>query len=131
MPLVGICLLTFQERGRSNSQQFISMSTEKRKATRRNLERSCWMQLAPNHVIPSSISNISQTGAKLNLPEDVELPEQFDLLLTRDGSVARKVELAWRSEETVGLKFVDGRIVRPVMPDTEPDTNAPATDAAT
>jgi hypothetical protein len=89
------------------------------------------MQLAPNHVIPSSISNISQTGAKLNLPEDVELPEQFDLLLTRDGSVARKVELAWRCEETVGLKFVDGRIVRPVMPDTEPDTNAPATDAAT
>jgi hypothetical protein len=105
------------------------MATEKRKATRRHLERSCWMQIAPNQVVASSIINISHTGAKLNLPEDIELPKRFDLLLTRDGSVARKVELAWRTETTVGLKFVGGRVSRPVMPYTHVDP--PATDAAT
>jgi hypothetical protein len=105
------------------------MATEKRKATRRNLQRSCWMQLAPNQLVQSSIINISQSGAKLNLPEDIELPKRFDLLLTRDGSVARKVELAWRSETTIGLKFIGGRITRPVMPRT--DVDPPATEAAT
>jgi PilZ domain-containing protein len=105
------------------------MATEKRKATRRNLERSCWIQFAPDRVIHSSIINISQTGTKSNLPEDIELPKRFDLLLTRDGSVARRVELAWRSDGTIGLKFVRDRVSRPVMPAT--DADAPATGAAT
>jgi hypothetical protein len=105
------------------------MTTDKRKATRRHLDRSCWIQLAPDRVVQSAIIDISHTGAKLNLPEDIELPKRFDLLLTRDGSVARKVELAWRSETTVGLKFVDGRVSRPVMP--TPDADASATDATT
>ncbi len=110
------------------------MAADKRKATRRHLDRSCWIQLAAGQVIPSSIINISHTGAKLNVPADLELPKRFDLLLTRDGGVARKVEQAWRSETTVGLKFVGGRISRPVMPYTDVDplaTDAPAADAAT
>jgi hypothetical protein len=101
------------------------MAADKRKAARRHLERSCWIQLTPGHVVQSSIVNISHSGAKLKLPEDIEVPKRFDLLLTRDGSVARKVELAWRSETTVGLKFVSGRISRPVMPYT--DVDPPAT----
>jgi hypothetical protein len=110
------------------------MATDKRKAARRHLDRTCWIQLAAGHVVHSAIVNISHTGVKLNLPEDIELPTRFDLLLTRDGSVARKVEQAWRSETTVGLKFVGGRISRPVMPYTDVDPPAaevPAADPAT
>jgi hypothetical protein len=105
------------------------MATDKRKAARRHLDRSCWIQIAPGNVVHSAIVNISHTGVKLNLPEDIEVPKRFDLLLTRDGSVARKVELAWRSETTIGLKFIGGRITRPVMPRT--DVDPPATEAAT
>jgi hypothetical protein len=124
-----ICLVTVQGANIRTVGNSIFMATEKRKATRRNLERSCWIQLPPDRVIQSSIINISQTGAKLHLSDDIELPKQFDLLLTRDGSVARKVELAWRLEGTIGLKFIRGRVSRPVIPNA--DADPPVTDAAT
>src|SRR5438876_837201 len=101
------------------------MATEKRRATRRLLERSCWMRLVPDQLVRVSLINISHTGARLNLFDDIPLLKQFDLLMTPDGLVGRKAEVAWRTATAIGLRFVAKRGARAPAPAAEPNANAP------
>jgi len=55
------------------------------------------------------ISDISETGARLNLASDVELPDTFLLLLTANGGARRHCRIVWRDGLVVGVKFPDTR----------------------
>ena len=55
---------------------------------------------------PCTLEDISETGARIILQEDEELPERFLLLLTPRG-IARLCREVWRDERTVGVEFVD------------------------
>lgn len=52
--------------------------------------------------------DISQTGAKLIVDAPLKRPtaNEFLLLLTKDGGVQRRCELAWIEGETIGARFV-------------------------
>ena len=56
--------------------------------------------------IPASIEDISETGARIVLPNDEDLPKRFLLLLTSRG-VARVCREVWRNELTVGVEFIE------------------------
>jgi len=58
-------------------------------------------------ILGCSISDISDSGARLNLEADVELPDTFVLLLTPNGGARRHCRLIWRDGLTVGVKFPD------------------------
>lgn len=60
-------------------------------------------------ILGCSISDISDSGARLNLEADVELPDTFVLLLTPNGGARRHCRLIWRDGLTVGVKFPDNR----------------------
>jgi PilZ domain len=51
------------------------------------------------------ISDISETGARLVLEEDCELPEEFVLLLTPTGEARRHCSVMWRTGTSVGVAF--------------------------
>lgn len=55
---------------------------------------------------PCSIEDISESGARIVLQKDEELPNRFLLLLTPRGA-ARVCREVWRDELTVGVEFVD------------------------
>ena len=55
---------------------------------------------------PCSIEDISESGARIVLQKDEELPKHFLLLLTPRG-VARVCREVWREELTVGVEFVE------------------------
>lgn len=55
---------------------------------------------------PCAISDISDSGARLVLNSDAALPEQFVLLLTKEGSARRKCRVVWRSGSIVGVEFM-------------------------
>jgi hypothetical protein len=55
-----------------------------------------------------SISDISQTGAKIALECDEELPDRFVLLLTATGAARRICWVVWRTGTNVGVEFRDG-----------------------
>ncbi|HTP90209.1 MAG TPA: PilZ domain-containing protein [Xanthobacteraceae bacterium] len=57
--------------------------------------------------IPCSLSDVSETGARVKLESESELPEQFVLLLTPTGSSRRLCRLAWRDGTAVGVAFTD------------------------
>ena len=52
-----------------------------------------------------SIADISESGARIVLESDGELPERFILLLSRSGGARRYCRLVWRDGKTVGVEF--------------------------
>ena len=54
---------------------------------------------------PCAIADISDTGARLVLAKECELPERFILLLTRRGEARRHCRLVWRNGLAAGVEF--------------------------
>lgn len=59
--------------------------------------------------IACAISDVSASGARLNLESDVELPAEFVLLLTPNGGARRHCRVIWRDGLLVGVKFPESR----------------------
>jgi hypothetical protein len=55
-----------------------------------------------------AISDISESGARVVLAQDTELPELFMLLLTTSGVARRVCRVVWRTGLTVGIEFPEG-----------------------
>lgn len=56
------------------------------------------------------IYDISDTGARLTVADEQQIPDNFILLLSRDGGARRICKTAWRSGFNVGIKFVPNSI---------------------
>jgi PilZ domain len=54
---------------------------------------------------PCAIADISETGARIVLATECELPERFILLLTRSGDARRHCRLVWRDGLAAGVEF--------------------------
>ncbi len=54
-----------------------------------------------------AIADISETGARIVLESERELPDHFVLLLSRTGSARRLCRLVWRDGLMVGVEFAN------------------------
>jgi hypothetical protein len=59
--------------------------------------------------LPCAIADVSQSGARIVLESDAELPPEFLLLLSARGGARRICRLVWRNGLNVGVEFRDGR----------------------
>ena len=55
--------------------------------------------------LPCAISDISETGARIHVESDGEIPDQFMLLLTKRGSARRNCHVVWRNGSELGVEF--------------------------
>ena len=55
------------------------------------------------------LSDVSDTGARIDVAPTEELPELFTLLLSGNGSPRRRCRVVWRQPTQVGVNF-DGRL---------------------
>jgi hypothetical protein len=82
------------------------MLSEKRRNSRKSFDRRAWIELGDGTpVIGCVLGNLSETGAKFFISATRELPKEFVLRLTPNGSVARKCRIAWRKDREVGVAF--------------------------
>jgi PilZ domain len=80
--------------------------TELRKKPRRSFHYSARILTDKvGTVVSCSIADISETGARIVLEDDCELPEEFVLLLTPTGDARRRCNVVWRTGTTVGVAF--------------------------
>jgi hypothetical protein len=49
--------------------------------------------------------DFSESGTKLQLSEDVDIPERFILTIS-EGKVRRECELVWRTGTSLGARFI-------------------------
>jgi hypothetical protein len=53
-----------------------------------------------------TVTDVSESGARLKIDKPDELPEKFFLLLTSSGKARRLCRVIWRSKKDAGVKFV-------------------------
>jgi PilZ domain len=52
------------------------------------------------------LADLSAVGARLIVQSPADLPDEFSLILSRDGQLRRKCTVDWRSEKAVGVRFI-------------------------
>jgi len=81
------------------------MLKDKRKSLRRPMRYTAWVALAPDQLHGCVLSDISETGARVDIDDSKKIPDYFLLLLSRNGSARRKCRVVWRKPRQVGVKF--------------------------
>jgi len=85
----------------------IAELADRRDAPRTDLDGRYRMRLDPcdgRGSINCALLDYSVTGARLQLPEDVELPAEVHVLV---GELAHNARIVWRNGTTVGVDFID------------------------
>ena len=83
------------------------MPSERRKTPRQDMQWKALIVGDGGSVVGECmVVNVSAAGARLLLPPSMEVPDSFALILATIGGVRRKCEVTWRSDESVGVKFV-------------------------
>jgi hypothetical protein len=80
---------------------------ERRAALRTRTLLSGKIMLGGGGVIDCMLRNRSATGARLQVPTVVGIPEHFTLVIEPAGE-RRPVRVAWRKQTEIGVAFVDG-----------------------
>ena len=82
------------------------MRTERRKHPRYAINRIAKFQ-ADSYSLPRDcmITDMSHQGARL-FADGVEVPDQFDLLISGDKGVRRGCQVVWRLGGEIGVSFV-------------------------
>jgi len=91
------------------------MTKEKRKKPRRAIRYNAWIGISKELPLRGCVvSDISETGAKLELENVGDLPQAFTLLLTGRGQSHRRCHSVWRTERHIGVHFdnVEVRVAR-------------------
>jgi hypothetical protein len=79
---------------------------EQRKHRRRPLHYSAKIIVGGEEPARTcTLSDVSQSGARLVLDKNEDLPNRFVLLLSANGCPERRCQVIWRDGMTVGVKF--------------------------
>ena len=79
---------------------------EKRKTTRRVLRYAAFIGTGADMPLRGCIvSDISETGAKLDAEKAEELPNEFQLLLSGRCGIYRQCHTVWRTSNQIGVHF--------------------------
>jgi hypothetical protein len=80
---------------------------DQRKARRRPMRRAALVAFtAVGKPFPCVVWDMSDGGARLAIAcPTADVPPEFYLILTSDGSVRRTCEVVWKSTRFVGVKF--------------------------
>jgi hypothetical protein len=110
------------------------MIKEKRIARRQPLRYTAWVALSADQRHGCVVSDVSDSGARIDVQDSNTLPDHFVLLLTSNGAARRFCRVMWRKPMQVGVKFVRSVAdAAETVPAPKSDANAaaaPAPDAA-
>lgn len=84
------------------------MINDKRKAARRPIRYSAWIALEGDQLHGCVLSDVSETGGRIDIDESRAIPDQFMLLLASNGSARRKCRVMWRKPRQIGVSFDRG-----------------------
>jgi hypothetical protein len=81
------------------------MLQDKRKAQRRPIHHSAWLALSAGEFRGCMLSDVSDTGARINVEDAETLPDRFFLLLSKTGAARRVCRVVWRKSSQLGVRF--------------------------
>jgi hypothetical protein len=82
-----------------------SMVKDKRKALRRPMRYTAWVALEGDQLHGCALSDISESGARIDIDDSKSIPDNFMLLLASNGSARRRCRVVWRKPRQLGVTF--------------------------
>ena len=86
------------------------------------MRRDAWLVPEGGERCDCVITNISDRGAHINIPDSEAIPDSFLLLLAENGSTRRRCRVIWRKPREIGVKFeswLDDRIRAAAKPKSD------------
>lgn len=81
--------------------------SQKRKNPRRNINIKGLVVDDTGVVIGDCVvADMSEGGAKITKFGSAIVPDKFKVALTKQGTVCRRCEVAWRTDLAIGIRFV-------------------------
>lgn len=81
--------------------------SELRKHVRKSFsQQATIVSLDGSPIATCRLFDVSEAGARLIVPAPGELTDEFILVFSKNGSVRRQCAIAWRSSDTIGVRFV-------------------------
>jgi PilZ domain-containing protein len=81
------------------------MHTDQRKAPRRPMRYSAWVALPAKKLHGCALSDISDTGARIDVEDSSIVPDRFPLFLSSNGAARRVCTVVWRKPRQIGVTF--------------------------
>ncbi len=81
------------------------MAYEKRITRRQPLRYSAWIAVPKGNPRNCVVSDVSETGARLAVSNNASVPDNFVLMLSRNGAARRYCSVVWRRDAEIGVKF--------------------------
>lgn len=109
------------------------MQSDKRKTQRKPLRYSAWITGEGVERIGCVLTDISDSGARIEVENAETVPDHFTLMFTANGGPRRLCKVAWREKGIVGVHFdrrqqVGARTRPEVAPPTVPADSETAAD---
>ena len=80
---------------------------ENRRFPRREANYPVWVRYGADKIlVPCTLKDISDQGARLHMPGNGDVPDQFLLFLSESGRAHRRCQVAWRVADQIGVKFL-------------------------
>ena len=81
------------------------MIKEKRQARRQPLRYTAWLAVTANQRLGCVVSDVSETGARIDVQDSQAVPGHFVLMLSSNGAARRFCRVVWRKPTQIGVKF--------------------------
>src|SRR5215831_380161 len=81
------------------------MSANKRHLKRQRIRYSAWLMPTPSQRIDCFVTDVSESGARIQVNDADNVPDCFALLLSNNGAPRRFCRAIWRKPHEIGVKF--------------------------
>src|SRR5664280_2289628 len=81
------------------------MISEKRQARRQPLRYTAWIALTADQRHGCVVSDVSDSGARIDVQDSKLIPDHFVLMLSSNGAARRFCRVMWRKPTQMGVKF--------------------------
>ena len=81
------------------------MTRDQRKFRRRQVRCTAWIGLPGGALHGCVLSDISESGARLDVEDSRKIPDRFPLFLTNKGAPQRNCRVIWRKPTSIGVDF--------------------------
>jgi hypothetical protein len=81
------------------------MIRDQRKFRRRQVRCTAWIGLPGGALHGCVLTDISDSGARLDVEDSRKIPDRFPLYLTNKGAPRRNCRVIWRKPTAVGVDF--------------------------
>jgi hypothetical protein len=81
------------------------MIREKRQARRQPLRYTAWVALTADQRHGCVVSDVSESGARIDVQDSKIIPDHFVLMLSSNGAARRYCRVMWRKPSQIGVQF--------------------------